>query len=255
MKTRFALPLLFCAVLALGGLWQPYDPDAIDLLARHAPMSLAHPLGTDNLGRDLLSRIMVGGWRTACVILSVGAIGFAGGALLGTTAAVLGGWREALLLRFAELFIVVPTLIVALVAAALFGLSPLTAGMALGLAGVGPHALLAHSLTVRTLGHPYVHAARALGATTPMLVARHILPNTLPLTFAYVGSQAGMSVVAYASLAFIGLGADPSKPDWGSMLFEYRIFVFDNPGLMIWPGLAIAVTTALLNWLFDPAEG
>lgn len=254
MKLRFSICALFGACLIAGGIWQPHDPYAIDLMARHAPMSLVHPLGTDHLGRDLLSRIMMGGWRTACVILSVGAIGFVGGAILGTGAAILGGWRETLILRFAELFIVVPTLIVALTTAALFGLSPMTAGLALGLAGVGPHALLSHSLTRRVLGRPYVHAARALGTTTPMLMLRHVLPNTMPLTFAYVGSQAGLSVVAYASLAFIGLGADPSKPDWGSMLFEYRIFIFDNPGLMIWPGVAIAITTGLLNWLFDPAD-
>ncbi|MGO4840083.1 hypothetical protein AB4144_48335, partial [Rhizobiaceae sp. 2RAB30] len=72
--------------------------------------------------------------------------------------------------------------------------------------------------------------------------------------FAYVGSQAGLAVVAYASLAFIGLGGDPSKPDWGSMLYEYRMFISDNPGLMIWPGLAIAATAGLLSLLFDPGE-
>lgn len=76
----------------------------------------------------------------------------------------------------------------------------------------------------------------------------------LPLVFAYVRSQAGLAVAAYASLAFIGLGGDPSKPDWGSMLYEYRMFISDNPGLLIWPGLAIAATAALLNLLLDPGE-
>ncbi|WP_269932345.1 ABC transporter permease [Aminobacter sp. HY435] len=254
MTLRTTIAVCFFVCLVLGGLWQPHDPDAVDLAARHAPTSLNHLLGTDHLGRDLASRIMAGGWRTALVILAVGLIGFFGGSILGTGAAILGGWREALILRFAEMFIVVPTLIVALTTAALFGLSPLTAGLALGLAGVGPQALLSHSLTRRVLGRTYVQAARALGATTPRLMLRHVLPNTIPLTFTYVGSQSGLAVVAYASLAFIGLGADPSKPDWGSMLFEYRIFIFDNPGLMIWPGVAIALTAGLLNWLFDPVE-
>lgn len=102
-------------------------------------------------------------------------------------------------------------MILALIAIAIFGLSPLTAGVALGLASIGPHALLPHSLAARALGQPFVLAARALGVTASLLIVRHILPNTLPLTFAHVGSQAGMSVVAYASLALIGLGADPSK--------------------------------------------
>lgn len=245
---------LLAAGIVAGGLWQPHDPDAIDMLARHAAPSLAHPLGTDHLGRDLASRMLVAGWRTALVVLAVGTIGFAGGALLGTTAAVLGGWREQAILRGVEMFIVVPTLIWALTAAAIFGLSPLTAGIALGLAGIGPYALMANSLTHRTLGLAYVHAARSLGAKRTQLMARHILPNTLPVLLTHVGSQAGQSVVAYAALAFIGLGVDPSKPDWGSMLYEYRMFVFDDPWLMIWPGLAIAALTATLNLSFDPGS-
>jgi peptide/nickel transport system permease protein len=242
---------LFVALIAAGGLWQPHDPDAVDMLTRHAGPSFAHPLGTDHLGRDLASRLMVAGWRTALVVLAVGTLGFVGGGLLGTAAAMLGGWREQAVLSAVELVIVVPTLIWALTAAAILGLSPLTAGLALGLAGVGPYALMANSLTHRTMGMPYVLAARALGVGGPRLMLRHVLPATLPLLFAQVGSQAGQSVVSYASLAFIGLGADPSKPDWGSMLFEYRMFIFDDPTLMIWPGLAIAAVTLALNLGLD----
>lgn len=252
-RLRLAALVLLTAALAAGGLWQPSDPDAVNVLARHAAPSLAHPLGTDHIGRDLASRMLVAGWRTALVVLCVGAIGFVGGSLLGTVAAILGGWREHAILRAAETFIVVPTLVWALTAAAIFGLSPLTAGLSLGLAGVGPYALTANSLTRRTLGLPYVQAARALGVSTPRLMLRHVLPNTLPLIFTQVGSQAGQSVVAYASLAFIGLGADPSRPDWGTMLFEYRMFIFDDPMLMVWPGLAIATIATLLNLTFDPA--
>lgn len=248
------LKLLFAALatfLLAGGIWQPHDPDAVDILARHSGMTVSHPLGTDHLGRDLLSRIMAGGWRTAMVVLVVGSIGFAAGTLFGTAAAALGGWRESALLRCCEFFIAVPTLIIALTAAAVFGLTPLSAGLALGLAGIGPHALFAHALSRRVLGQPFILAARALGVPTSRMIARHLLPNTVPLMFAYVGNQAGLAVVAYASLAFIGLGADPSKPDWGSMLFEYRVFIFDHPALMIWPGIAIAGTVATLNAVFD----
>ena len=250
MMLRLALAAL-AAFLLLGGLWQPHDPDMVDILARHSGMTMSHPLGTDHLGRDLLSRIMAGGWRTALVVLVVGSIGFAAGTLLGTTAAALGGWKESVLLRCCEFFITVPTLIIALTAAAIFGLTPISAGLALGLAGIGPHALFAHALSRRVLGQPFILAARALGVPTWRMIARHLLPNTLPLMFSYVGNQAGLAVVAYASLAFIGLGADPSKPDWGSMLFEYRVFIFDHPALMVWPGLAIAATVATLNAMFD----
>jgi len=252
MRRGAVLAVALAALALAGAVWQPHDPDAVDMLARHAAPSLSHPLGTDHLGRDLASRMLVAAWRTGLVVVIVGAIGLAGGSALGTIAAILGGWRERLILRGAELFIVVPTLVWALTAAALFGLSPLTAGVALGLAGVGPYALFSNALTHRVLGQPFVLAATALGAARLRLMLRHVLPNTLPLIFAYVGSQAGQSVIAYASLAFIGLGADPSKPDWGSMLYEYRMFVFDRPMLTIWPGLAIAAVTWTLNRIFDP---
>jgi peptide/nickel transport system permease protein len=248
---RHCLLAALAAFLILGGVWQPHDPDAVDILARHSDISATHLLGTDHLGRDLLSRIMAGGWRTACVIAAVGFIGFSVGTFLGTAAAILGSWRETLILRCCEFFIMVPTLVVALTAAAIFGLSPLSAGLALGLAGIGPHALLAHSLSKRVLGQPFILAAQSLGVSPFRMLTRHLLPNTLPLMFAYVGNQAGLAVVAYASLAFIGLGADPSKPDWGSMLFEYRVFIFDHPMLMVWPGVAIAVTVICINLTFE----
>lgn len=251
MNWRLIAVLVLLLALCSGALWQPYNPDAIDMVTRHAGLSWDHLMGTDHLGRDLFSRMLVAGWRTALVIITVGAIGLLGGSLIGTMAAILGGWRELLLLRMAETFIVVPTLIVALTAAAIFGLSPLSAGLALGLANIGPYTLLSHSLTRRALGLPYSDAARALGVSDFTLMARHILPGTMPVLLTYVGSQAGACAVAYASLAFIGLGADPSKPDWGSMLFEYRVFLFDYPGLVLFPGCALAITAGLLNVLFD----
>jgi len=136
-------------------------------------------------------------------------------------------------------------------AAAIFGLRPAIAGLALGLAGIGPYTLFAHALTRRIAAQPYVHAARALGVSDGPLILRHVLPNMLPAVFTHVGSNAGLAVTAYASLAFLGLGADPSRPDWGGMLFEYRMFIFDHPMLLIWPGLAIAVTAGALNLSFD----
>lgn len=248
---RLLPALIVLALMLIGAVWQPYNPDAIDLALRFAPPSFRHWLGTDQLGRDVLARLMVGGWRTAVVLGCVAAIGMVGGSVFGIAAAMLGGWRGALILRTAEMFIVVPTLVVALTAAALFGLSPFTAGAALGLAGVGPYTLFAHALAGRLMREPFVQAARALGVGGAGLVLRHIVPNMAPVLFAHIGANAGLAVTAYAALAFLGLGADPSKPDWGAMLFEYRIFLFDHPLLMVWPGLAIAVVAAVLNRAFD----
>jgi peptide/nickel transport system permease protein len=203
------------ALMALGALWQPHDPDAIDLASRFSPLTISHPLGTDHLGRDLLARLMVGGWRTAIVVLTVALVGIIGGCLFGTTAALVGGWGEAVILRTAETSIVIPTLIIALTAAAIFGLRPAIAELALGLAGIGPYTLFAHALSRRIVAQPYVHAARALGVSDGPLILRHVVPNILPAVLTHVGSNAGLAVTAYASLAFLGLGADPSRPDWG----------------------------------------
>lgn len=249
--TRMLPPLLLLVVLFAGGLWQPHDPDAVDILSRHIGPSLAHPFGTDHLGRDLLSRLMAGGFRTGIVILSVGLIGFAGGALLGTLAALLGGWRETAIIKISQLFVMVPTLIVALTAAAVFGLSPLSAGLALGLAAIGPLTTFTHALTRRVLSQPFMHAAESLGVTAGGMLFRHLLPNTLPSLLTYIGNQSGSAAIAYASLVFIGLGADPSLPDWGGMLFEYRMFIFDDPMLVLWPTIALAGTVFIFNRASD----
>lgn len=219
-----------------------------------APPSAAHWLGTDNLGRDLASRLMAGAGRTAQVAIWVTTIAFAGGTAMGTAAALSGGWREAALLRLAEMGIVVPTLIVALVAGAVLGLGPATAGVALGLAGIGPFALSSHALTRRALGRDFVRAAHALGVGRAALMRRHILPQVLPVLFAQISAQAGASVVAFAALSFIGLGADPTAPDWGGMLFEYRMFIFDHPWLAIAPGLAITTFVTAISLAFDPEK-
>jgi len=250
-RARILLMLAVLGLMLVGAVWQPADPDAIDLGLRFARPSPAHWLGTDQLGRDVLSRLMVGGWRTAVVLACVAAIGMIGGTVFGVAAALLGDWRGALILRAGEMFIVVPTLVVALTAAALFGLNPVTAGTALGLAGIGPYTLFAHALARRLLTEPFVQAARALGVGGPGLVLSHLIPNMAPVLFAHVGANAGLAVTAYAALAFLGLGADPSRPDWGAMLFEYRTFIFDHPLLMVWPGLAIAGVAATLNAVFD----
>ena len=254
MNTKAATVILVLALLLIGAFWQPHNPDAIDLGHRHAALSWSHPLGTDNLGRDVLSRIMVGGWRSIVVLLIVGAIGLIGGCSIGVGAAMMSGWQQAILLRAAEVSIIMPTLVVALTVTALFGMTPVVAGLALGFAGIGPQTLLAHSLAQRVLAQPYVLSARALGVTGSRLVVRHVLPNIAPVLLTHVGSNAGRTIVAYASLAFLGLGADPSRPDWGAMLFEYRGFLFDDPALMIWPGLPIAVVALVLNRVFDPGE-
>lgn len=248
---RKLLLILLLIIMISGGIWQPYDPDDIDILNRFASPDFSHLLGTDHLGRDLLSRLLVGGWRTALVMIYVAVIGFGVGTFLGLTAAISRGLIEKIILQVTQLFILLPTLIIALTITAILGLSPITGGIALGIAYIGQQTVITHGLTRKVQAQPYILAAIAMGLPRYLIAKNHILPNILPLLFTHLGNQVGASAVAYASLAFIGLGADPSKPDWGAMLFEYRIFIFDYPLLMIWPGCALALTILILHQFFD----
>lgn len=245
--------LLVLAVGALvAGQWQPHDVDAIDLLERHAAPSRAHLLGTDHVGRDLLSRLLVGAWHTLVVLTTVSLVAGGLGVLVGVVAAVAPPPVERPLLRLADFSIIVPTLVLALFLTALLGLTPLTAGIALGLGAWGNYALLTHGLAKGVQGQPYYAAAQALGSGAATRIRAHLLPNIAGPILTYVASDAGRYVIAYASLAFIGLGADTSRPDWGAMLFEYRAHMFDHPALMLWPGLAIFVVVLLFHLALEP---
>ena len=243
-----AVGLLF----ALAGLWQPHDVDAIDLANRHGLPGWTHILGTDHLGRDMFSRLLVGAWNTAVVLVVVTGVSFTLGIVVGTTAALAGGLVGATLLRLADFVVIVPQLVLALFLTALFGLSPLTAGLALGLGGWGSYAILAHGLARRIMAQPYYLAAEALGSRPAAAATRHLLPNIMDAVLTYMASDAGRHVISYAALAFLGLGADTSRPDWGAMLFEYRIFLIDNPLLMLWPGLAIFATALAFHLAVEP---
>lgn len=253
-----ALGVLFAigALLALGGMWQPQDPFAIDLAATHLAPGPGHWLGTDHLGRDMLARLLLGAGHTALVLATVGVISYVVGTAAGVVAATVGGVVGAALVSAAEFLAIMPVLVLGLIAATLFGLNPFSAGVALGIAGAGPYALVAYNLALRLQAMPFVRAAEALGVTPLGIAWTHVLPNCAATLRTYLASDAGRNVVHYAALTFLGLGADAASPDWGAMLYEYRVFVFDWPELMLWPGLAITLTALALNLLIEPsAEG
>jgi peptide/nickel transport system permease protein len=215
-------------------------------------MSWAHPLGTDHLGRDMPARLMLGAGHTAVVLTIVAAISFVLGTGAGVSAALLGGTTEVLALCVIEFVVMMPALILALTITALIGLNPVSAGIALGLSGAGPYALVAHGLTRRLLAMPFVRAAEALGASRLRIGLTHVLPNCLPIMRTYLASDAGRNMVHYSALAFLGIGADATSPDWGAMLFEYRMFIFDSPDLMLLPGAAITLTSMILMAVIEP---
>ncbi len=235
------------ALAAIAAVWQPHAPDAVDLALRNIGMSWAHPMGTDHLGRDVLSRIMVGFARTLAAVAIVASVCVGVGMAAGILASSLQGLARAALLRTAEFASVVPSLVAAIALVAVFGNGTLVVGLALAAGAWGPHALLAFGLAERTRGETYVRAAAALGAGSGHLLFRHVVPAIVDTQLAYLGARIGRVVIAYSALAFLGLGADASRPDWGAMLFEYRLSMFDQPTLMLWPGLATVLLCVALR--------
>ncbi len=254
MPTRGCLAAFVVLLAGLATCWQPHDPHAIDLERALAGPSLLHPLGTDHLGRDLASRLAVGAGRTLLVAGTALGLGALLGLALGLAAPVLGGGARRLLLDLASLLLVLPRLLLALALTALFGLAPITAGLSLGLATTAHHTLLTAALADAVLREPYWLAARSLGSGRLACARRHLLPAVRPAFLTHLGTEAARIVVAYSELTFIGLGADSSAPDWGTMIWDYRLYLLESPRLTLAPLMAIAVLALALHLAFDPVE-
>ncbi len=245
-----AAVLILLAVGAAALLTAP--PVTVDLDAVLAPVSRAHPLGTDHLGRDLLARIATGARP------SVQAVGAAlGGALgLGLSAGAamsLGpAWLRAGLEGLADLALALPTLVVALLMAAALGGGPLVIGAALALTAWAPYALTVARMADQTRKEVWWLAARALGVGAWAGFRRHILPAIAGRIGALAGADAGRAVILAASLGFLGLGMDTGRPCWGGLIHEYRMFLFSHPRLVLAPIAAIALLSLSLHLIFDP---
>lgn len=257
MRRLIGLACVFVvAAMSLGGaLLATHDIHAIDLAHRHAPPDAIHWLGTDHLGRDLFARLAVGGWRAMSATALAAMIATAGGLALGLFAAFAPAPLRFLALRICDLAAIMPELVIAILVAAVAGFSPWSIAVGLGIGGAGSAAIMVHGLAVAALREPYVKAAEAMGAPAAGIAWRHVLPAVMPPVATSLAGHVGHIVLNYAALAFLGLGADSGTPDWGAMLFEYRFFLFDHPGLVLWPGLALLLFVGGLHFAIEPEPG
>lgn len=261
--------LLIMALLALAApaieAWRGIDSNAVDLLNRFAPPSLSHPLGTDELGRDLLQRLLHGGR----VSLALGIVAALAAASIGTTMGLLagyfGGRLDAVLMRLADGVIALPILPLLIVLAAIdltkLGLSPATASapdasfyrMAglISLVGWTTVARLVRGATLSVREREYVRAAVALGAGPLRIMAVHILPNVVGPVIVATTLSVGGIVLTESVLSFLGLGIQPPLASWGNMLSNAQELIWSSPMLAVWPGLAIFVTVIAFNFLGD----
>lgn len=230
------------------------DAQSVDVSHPYAKPELGHILGTDNLGRDLHARMAEGLWRTLLVVLVASLLSLVIGVLIGLVAGYLGRWHGTYLVTAANLVLVVPTFIAALIISAVFGLTPITAGIALGVFGIGPFVNQTYSLVRSTRTEQFIHVETLMGTPVTVVLFRHVLPAVIRPVLAYLSSTCAAVTVAYAGLAFIGLGVDASTPDWGTMLYDYRVNVVTHPLLILWPTLGVLGIAFAFYAIFAPTR-
>jgi peptide/nickel transport system permease protein len=241
----------FIAIALAAPLVAPHDPTAVDARAILAPPSGEHWLGTDNLGRDILSRLIHGARWTLGTAFLAAALIVTIGVVVGLVAGYFGGLLDDVLMRVVDILLAFPSLVLALAIVGTLG--PSLSNVMLGMVAVWwvDYARVIRGLTVGMREREFVTAARCAGAPAPWIIARHLLPNVVPSVIVLATLELGSLMLAISALSFLGLGAQPPTPEWGTMLNDGRAFFQRAPQLMIYPGLAITLAVIGSNLVGD----
>jgi len=251
LRVAAAFFALMFALALLGGVLAPESPFAQNAAHAFAGSSWTHPLGTDFLGRDTLSRLIAGARPSLLSALAAVAIGLVGGALPGMASVFLGRRAEYLLMRIVDASMTIPPIIFAIAIIAGFGNGLTPAVVAIGILLVPRFFRVVRADTLRLASAQYVEAATLFGASKRHILRRHVWRKVIPTLAVTSSSALGASVLGISSLAFLGLGVQPPVPSWGAMLADDLQYLYQAPWAAIWPGLAITVTVWSLNALSD----
>jgi peptide/nickel transport system permease protein len=232
----------------------PYDPVRLDLTNVLQPPGPAHWLGTDDLGRDVLSRLLHGAPPSLFSSVAAVALAAAIGVPFGLVAGFFGGWLDAAISRAIDALLSFPTILLAVGIAAVLGTSLTNATIAIGIAFSPGFARLMRAATLSVKGELYVDAARAIGAGPCWMLTRHVLPNAVTPVIVNAGLLLGTALLAEASLSFLGLGVQPPQASWGGMLARALLYMERAPELMYAPGLALLLTALAFNSLGETAR-
>ena len=243
--------LLAIGAAVLGPILTPYDPAAQDLARRLEGPSLAHPFGLDELGRDILARVFAGARISLLVGLAVVGVSSIVGMFLGSIAGYFGGRVDDVVSRVVDVLMAFPGILLAIALVAVLGPSLVNVVLALSVIGWVGYARLVRGQALRAREFEFVQAARALGAGSPRIVLRHVLPTAIPAVVVQATLGMAGAIIAEAALSFLGLGVQPPTPSWGTMLDAGRSHLFDAPHLTVFPGLAIALLVLGFNFLGD----
>ena len=244
--------ILTFVVLAIAApVISPYDPNAQDIAAAIDGPSSSHWLGTDQLGRDIATRLMYGARISLLIgVLAVG-IGLLFGVPLGMIAGYYGGWADLAISRFADMMFAFTSILLALTLVAVLGVSLQNVIIAVGISVVPVIIRLVRSSVLSLREEPYVEAARALGASNLRIITRHVFRNSLTPVLVHGTLSIGVSILLAAGLGFLGLGVQSPTAEWGTMLGEGRQFIFSAPHLTTFPGIAIFLSIRAFNLLGD----
>jgi len=242
---------LFLAAL-LSPVISPHDPIATAPDEAYLPpLAPGHILGTDELGRDQLSRVLWGARVSLPVAFVAVAVGLVGGGLIGVVSGYAGGVADLVLMRLVDALLAFPALILAIALVAALGPNLRNAMIAIGIVAVPVYARLIRAVVLQLKQMEFVVATRSLGATPIRLIVRHLIPNLMNPVLVQLSLSAGFAILAEAVLSFLGLGAQPPTPDWGQMITIGRTFLPNDPWLAIVPGIAISIAVYSFNLLGD----
>ncbi len=246
-----ALVALLIATALLSFVWTPYSPIELDIPNKLQPPSAAHWLGTDSLGRDIGTLLIVGSRNSIAVGLIAVGIGISFGVALGLLAAARRGWVEELVMRFSDFTFAFPALLSAIMLTAVYGPGLGTAIVAIGIFNVPVFARITRAAANGVWAREFVLAARACGKGAWSITFRHVLPNIAAILIVQATIQFAVAILAEAALSYLGLGTQPPMPSWGRMLNEGQNLMYQSWLLAVWPGLAIVFSVLGLNLMGD----
>lgn len=251
--TRVGMVVLGLIVLSviLANWIAPYNPTQVDVLAIMQGPSWRHLLGTDELGRDILSRLLFGGRLSLTVGLVAVAIEFSFGVVIGVVSGYIGGWFDTIVMRITDVMLAMPGIIFALFIVAVLGPGLVNVMIALGIGGIPGLVRVSRGSTLGLRHREFVEGALAVGAPMWRVTMRHLVPNILPPILVLVFLDVGGYILAASALSFIGLGAQPPSPEWGAMVADGRNYFPQSWWMTVFPGLLIGLVVLCVNVIGD----
>ena len=250
-KLGGVLILIYVLAAVLAPLIAPYDPLSMDYMAIHAAPSLRHLCGTDQLGRDILSRLIYGARYSLTLGILADLFGELLGVVIGSIAGYFGGKTDNLIMRILDIWQALPALILTIIMSAVLGPGFVNTIIALGLGAVPRGARLTRGQILSERGKEYLEAAQSINCSSGSIMFVHLLPNVISPTIVSATMQVGTTITMAASLSYLGLGIQPPTPEWGAMLSEGTQLMRTYPHVIFWPGLIIAVCVLAVNLVGD----